>query len=565
MTDHTPEQPSDATTPDWRRTAVVYQIYPRSFADASGDGIGDLPGITSHLGDLAELGVDAVWLSPFYTSPQADAGYDVADYRDVDPLFGTIDDFDVLLERAHGLGLKVIIDLVPNHSSDEHRWFREALAAAPGSAERDRYIFADGKGVDGAEPPNNWLSVFGGPAWTRTTNADGSPGQWYLHMFDTRQPDWNWDNRAIHDEFLSVLAFWLDKGVDGFRIDVANSLIKAPGRPDLDLSSPVSTFADLPDGEEPAVADLPMWDREEVHEVYREWRSLLDTYSPSRMLVAEAWVRPLHRLARYVRRDEMDQAFNFDFLASPWDARVLRLVIDRSISTNAEVGAPTTWVLSNHDVVRHASRFGLPQDVPRPNGIRAGDPQPDAVLGLQRARAATLLMLALPGSAYLYQGEELGLPEHTDLDDDLRQDPTWWRSDYEIAGRDGCRVPLPWVGGAPGNGFGPSAATWLPQPASYADLAWDRQFGVPGSTLEMYRDALRLRASLGLATGGLAWLDDAPAGVLAFTTAGITVLANISDAPVPLPAGELLLSSEALPSGDAAGTLPVDTTVWLRV
>jgi alpha-glucosidase len=544
---------------DWRRTAVVYQIYPRSFADADGNGIGDLPGITSHLPQLQTLGVDAVWLSPFYTSPQADAGYDVADYRDVDPLFGTLSDFDTLLEAAHGLGLKVIIDLVPNHSSDEHAWFRAALAAGPGSPERDRYIFRDGKGAEGAQPPNNWVSTFGGPAWTRTTDPDGTPGQWYLHLFDTRQPDWNWDNREIHDEFLSVLKFWLDRGVDGFRIDVANSLIKVAGLPDLDLSRPTSTFGDLPTGEEPEPADLPMWDRDEVHEVYREWRKLLDQYEPSRMLVAEAWVRPLRRLAQYVRRDEMDQAFNFEFLAAPWNAPVLRTIIDHSIATNSEVGAPTTWVLSNHDVVRHASRFGLPQDGPRPNGIRAGDAQPDAVLGLRRARAATLMMLALPGSAYLYQGEELGLPEHTTLDDDLRQDPTWWRSEYTQAGRDGCRVPLPWIGGEPGDGFSPTGKTWLPQPAVYADLAWDRQIDVPGSTLELYRAALRLRRQFGLGGGSLRWLDSVD-GVLTFRNGNVTVMTNVSALDVVLPAGKVLASSEELPAG---GILPENTTVWL--
>ena len=554
---HSAAQP----TTDWRRTAVVYQIYPRSFADADGNGIGDLPGITSHLTDLADLGVEAVWLSPFYTSPQADAGYDVADYRDVDPLFGTLADFDELLAQTHRLGMKLIIDLVPNHCSDQHVWFQQALAAAPGSPERERFLFRDGKGENGEQPPNNWTSAFGGPAWTRTANPDGTPGQWYLHLFDTRQPDWNWENPEIRAEFESILRFWLDRGVDGFRIDVANSMIKADGLPDVPAGSPLSTFTDVPGlGPEPAPLDLPMWDQDRVHEIHRSWRKIADEYSPARILVAEAWVRPLSRLADYVRPDELDQAFNFDFLSTPWNAPVMRAVIDRSLAVNAAVGAPTTWVLSNHDVVRHASRFGLASDGPRPNGIRAQDPQPDADLGLRRARAATLLMLGLPGSAYLYQGEELGLPEHTALDDDLRQDPTWWRSGYTQAGRDGCRVPLPWVADAPGYGFGPAGKTWLPQPDSFAALARDVQRGVAGSTLEFYRQALAARRENALPSGELTWLSDPSAPVLDLRNRKVRVIANLSGAPVPLPAGAVVVASAELP---ADGTLPADTTVWL--
>ena len=549
-----------ANADDWRRNAVVYQIYPRSFADGNGDGIGDLPGVLQHLDDLADLGIDAVWLSPFYPSPQADAGYDVADYRDVEPLFGTLSDFDELVRRTHELGMRLIIDLVPNHSSDAHVWFQAALAAPAGSGERARYIFRDGKGTAGELPPNNWLSIFGGPAWTRTTDPDGSPGQWYLHMFDTRQPDWNWDNPEVAEEFRSVLRFWLDRGVDGFRIDVANALIKAENLPDI-TDGWTHSIEELPDGfSEPEPTTAPMFDREGVHEVYRDWRKVLDAYSPPRMLVAEAWVRPLSRLARYVRRDEMDQAFNFDFLNAPWTAPVIRGVINQSMTANATVGAPTTWVLSNHDVLRHTSRFGLPQDQPRPNGIRAGDRQPDAELGLRRARAATLLMLALPGSAYLYQGEELGLPEATDLPDDLRQDPIWWRTDHTVAGRDGCRVPLPWTAADPALGFSPTGASWLPQPAAFRELARDRQRGVAGSTLELYRAALRLRREYGLAAGDVDW-QDAADGVLAFTSAGLTVVANLSKEAVPLPSGEVLISSTAL---DGDGRLPIDATVWLR-
>jgi alpha-glucosidase len=555
----------------WWRDAVVYQIYPRSFADADGDGIGDLAGITARLPALADLGVDAVWLSPFYRSPQADAGYDVADYRDVDPLFGSLADFDALLARAHDLGLKVIVDLVPNHSSDEHRWFQAALQAAPGSRERARYLFRDGRGAEQAQPPNNWLSVFGGPAWTRTTNADGSLGQWYLHLFDTRQPDFDWSNPEVRAEFESVLRFWLDRGVDGFRVDVAHSLVKAADLPDFASDPHLGVMGfEAPgvlrhDGDGPAT-DVPpsnagpMWDQDGVHEVYRAWRRVLDGYRPPRTMVAEAWVQPPPRLARYVRPDEMHQAFNFDFLEAAWDAAVLREVIDRSLATNASVGAATTWVLSNHDVVRHATRFGFPPGTPRPNGIGADDPQPDTGLGLRRARAASLAMLALPGSAYLYQGEELGLPDHTSLDDHLRQDPTWWRSEYTQRGRDGCRVPLPWEAGAPALGFSPTGSAWLPQPGSFAALARDRQAGDPDSTLNLYRTALRLRRERGLGRGSLRWLAHQPDGMVAFVNGDVTVLANISAQDVALPPGTMLLASGALGAG---GSLPPDTTVWL--
>jgi alpha-glucosidase len=541
---------------DWRRTAVVYQVYPRSFADSDGDGVGDLPGITNRLGALAELGVDAVWLSPFYKSPQADAGYDVADYRDVDPIFGSLTDFDALLERAHDLGLKVIVDLVPNHSSDEHVWFQAALAAAPGSPERARYIFRDGRGENGELPPNNWVSCFRGPAWTRTTNPDGTPGQWYLHLFDTKQPDWDWENLEVREEFLAILKFWLDRGADGFRVDVAHSLIKAPGLPDLDPrvddGPEVDTEGNFMTG--------PMWDQDRVHEIYQTWRALLDTYETDRILVAEAWVQPLSRLARYVREDEMHQAFNFDYLETEWDAAALRATIDTSMAANQLVGAPTTWVMSNHDVVRHASRLGLEPGTPRPNGIRADDTQPDHQLGLRRARASTLLMLGLPGSAYLYQGEELGLPDHTSLDDDLRQDPTWWRSGHTEAGRDGCRVPLPWESDAPGLGFGPTGKTWLPQPDSYAELARDRQAGVEGSTLEMYQAALALRRAFKLGAGSLEWGADRGSDVVAYSNGEVTVVANMGGAAVPLPAGEVLMTSDEL---TADGMLPPDVTAWL--
>ncbi len=532
---------------------MVYQIYPRSFADGNGNGVGDLPGITGRLTALADLGVDAIWLSPFYRSPQADAGYDVADYCDVDPLFGTLTDFDAMVVRAHQLDLKVIVDLVPNHSSDEHPWFRAALAAEPGSPERRRYLFRDGKGPDGSIAPNNWSSMFGGSGWTRVTEADGNPGQWYLHLFDAKQPDLDWTDPDVQEQFRNILRFWLDRGVDGFRVDVAHGLVKATGLPDEPAAAEPAVLAVATDE-----VSSPLWDQDGVHEIYRDWRKILDEYPGDRMMVAEAWVSPLSRLARYVTADEMQQAFNFEYLSAPWSATAIRSVVDSSLEVNNSVGAPTTWVLSNHDVVRHASWFGLTDLTVRPKGIGVGDEQPDAALGLRRARAATMLMLGLPGSAYLYQGEELGLPDHTTLDDDLRQDPIWTRSGHLQRGRDGCRVPIPWESDAPGLGFGPTGKTWLPQPDSYALLARDRQVGVTGSTLELYRSALGLRRDHRLGQGTLEWLDT-PQEVIGYRNSAVTVIANIGDRPIPLPAGELLLTSDELTDS----LLPPDTTVWL--
>ena len=531
----------------WWRNAVIYQIYPRSFADASGDGYGDLPGVIERLPYLVELGVDAVWLSPFYLSPMADGGYDVAAYDTVDPLFGETADAHRLIDEAHGLGLKVVIDLVPNHTSDEHEWFRAAVAADPGSPERGMYMFRDGKGDAGELPPNNWNSTFGGPAWTRVHRPDGTPEQWYLHLFDVKQPDLDWANERVRADFDDVLRHWLDAGVDGFRVDVAHGLVKAPGLPDQQEES------------ELLGSQLgPMWDQDGVHEIYRRWHHVLEGYDGDRALVAEAWVPDLDRLALYVRPDEMQQAFNFEFLTAPWDAASYRSVITDSIAANDQVGAPTTWVLSNHDVMRHASRLGRADTSDR-NGIGPDDPQPDNELGLRRARAATLMMLALPGSAYLYQGEELGLPEHTTLPPGVRQDPIWERSHHEQAGRDGCRIPMPWEADAPGLGFSPTGETWLPQPDAYQGLAVDQQVDVPGSTWSLYRDALDLRKSHGLGDGSLEWLDGYGDEVIAFTNGDLLVVTNVGGAPVPLPDGDVLLAST-----EVANELPADATVWLQ-
>ncbi|MEU0332443.1 glycoside hydrolase family 13 protein [Streptomyces sp. NPDC006193] len=539
--------------PDWWRQAVIYQVYPRSFADADGDGLGDLRGITQRLNHLATLGVDALWLSPFYPSELADGGYDVADHRDVDPRLGTLDDFDALVAEAHRLGLKVVVDVVPNHTSHLHPWFQEALRAAPGSAARDRYVFRPGRGAHGELPPTDWQSVFGGSAWRRVAD-----GEWYLHLFAPEQPDLNWDNEEVRADFRTTLRFWCDRGVDGFRVDVAHALAKDLGEPLRDVGGIGAT------GEEALLrvppGSHPYWDRDEVHEIYRDWRKLFDAYSPPRTAVAEAWV-PGERRALYARPDELGQAFNFEYLEARWDAEELRDVITGSLATARAVGASATWVLSNHDVVRHASRLMLPPGTDPGAWLLSGGTAPavDTAAGLRRARAATLLMLALPGSAYLYQGEELGLPEVADLPTEVLQDPIWEQTGHVRKGRDGCRVPLPWTTTGPSYGFGPGAA-WLPQPASFAGYAVEAQAGVEGSTLELYRTALRLRRKL-LQDETLTWTPKAPAEVLDFTRGDTwRNVTNLGAAPVPLPPGEVLLASAPLPGGSL---LPPDTTVWL--
>lgn len=544
---------AEAGAPEWWRTAVIYQIYPRSFADSDGDGTGDLPGITNRLGELAELGVDAVWLSPFMLSPQKDAGYDVTDYCSVDPLFGTLEDFDHLLAAAHSRGIRVIVDLVPNHSSDQHRWFQQALRAAPGSKERGRYIFRDGQGAEGQLPPNNWPSIFGGPAWTRVTEPDGTAGQWYLHLFDSSQPDFDWSNEEVKEEFRQILRFWLDRGVDGFRVDVAHGLVKDQDFPDY---TPDPEAASMGGEETPA----PYFEQPGVHEIYRDWRTVLEEYDGDRALCGEAWVSSVEKMALWVRSDEMHQTFNFDYLMAPWDSAVLKSIIDRSMRAFGDVGAPSTWVLSNHDVIRHATRLALTQESPQGSGIGPDFPGlPDYQVGLRRAKAATALMLALPGSAYIYQGEELGLDEVHDLPDEARQDPTWFRTKGERHGRDGCRVPIPWKSDAPALGFSPSGEAWLPQPARWKDLARDVQQEDPESTLHFYRDALRLRREHYLGAGELQWLGGYPEGVLAFKNRQVTVIANLGSQHVPIEGlPGVLMSSGPIPDRQ----IPSDTTVW---
>lgn len=538
--------PSDATLDDsWWRHAVIYQVYPRSFADANGDGVGDLAGILSRIDDLFALGIDALWLSPFYPSPQNDAGYDVADYLDVDSVFGTLEDFDALVLACHTRGMRIIVDIVPNHTSSDHAWFREALGAKPGGGERGRYIFREGRGADGSLPPNNWQSVFGGPAWTRVADAGGTPDQWYLHLFDRSQPDLDWTNPWVAERFDEILRFWLDRGVDGFRVDVAHGLVKDPALPDH-----------LPTGDD-VLESAPYWAQPGVHDIFRRWRRVLEEYGPDRILCAEAWVAPLAALSEWVRPDEMHQAFNFAYLYTPWDAAQQRIVIDESLAAFGAVGAPSTWVLSNHDVVRHTTRLALDAGSSL-FGLRENTVLPDAAIARRRARAATALMLALPGSAYLYQGEELGLDEVLDIPPAARHDPTYYRTRGERLGRDGCRVPLPWTTG-PNLGFGHGAEPWLPQPAEWAALAHSVQKGDCTSTLEFYRRSLRLRRELMLGAGALEWVEAIPT-LLRFNRGWLTVLTNFGEEDVPLPDGRLVLASSPL----VDGRVPADTTVWVE-
>ncbi|WP_328785577.1 glycoside hydrolase family 13 protein [Streptomyces canus] len=546
-----PTLTNDAANDSWWRSAVIYQVYIRSFADGDGDGTGDIAGLRSRLHYLAYLGVDAIWINPWYPSPLADGGYDVCDFRDIHSTYGTLDEARSLITEAHELGLRVILDIVPNHVSDQHTWFQEALAAAPGSPERDRFLFREGRGENGNEPPNDWHAAFGGPTWTRTPD-----GQWYLHLFAPEQPDLNWDNGEVRAEFESILRFWFDLGVDGFRIDVAHGMAKDPALPDLGLTE----FSVLADEDQ---QNHPHWDRDGVHDIYRSWRAIADSYPGPRVFVAEAHVRP-GRMPDYLRPDELHTAFNFDFLKCPFEADKLREVIDRTITDLATVGAPATWVLSNHDEARHVTRYGRAHTGVTTPMRDQGHPT-DLALGTRRARAAALLMLALPGGAYIYQGEELGLYEVEDLPESALQDPTWERSGHTVRGRDGCRVPLPWTGDTPPFGFGTfvSAAPWLPQPADWKSYTAETNQADRTSMLQLYRSALRLRrAHPDLQGEEFRWLDS-PAGTLLFERGdGLLCAVNLSDQLIPFPdATSPLLASGPL---DRAGMLPPDTTVLLH-
>ena len=551
--------PLDVPDAKWWRQAVVYQVYPRSFYDLDGNGLGDIRGVTQKVPYLKELGIDAVWLSPFYPSELADGGYDVADYRDVAPELGTLADFDEMTAALHEAGIRVVVDIVPNHTSDQHVWFKEAVNSPKGSPARNRYIFRDSRiDEDGNEQiPSDWISMFGGPQWDRLPD-----GQWYLHTFAPEQPDLNWDNPEVREEFEDVLAFWSDRGVDGFRIDVAHSLVKDQAvifGPD-----PLPTWEEMEalpwDGKH------PVWDRDDVHEVYKGWRKVFDRYDPPRVAVAEAWVEDPERRAKYASIEGLGQTFNFDLLRADFHAGEFRQIIDHNLELAALADSSTTWVLSNHDVVRHATRYGLPdlrdgeESVVGQKWLLDGGSlaEVDVERGNRRADATTMLLLALPGSTYLYQGEELGLHEVGDIADEDRQDPTYFRSPGVDIGRDGCRVPLPWVADAPGYGFG-SEKPHFPQPDWFAEHAVDVEDKDPNSTLNLYRQALSLRKRL-LTEERLTWEDGGSEDVLQFVRPnGWRVVMNFSDKPVDLPEGDLLLTSRPLEDG----RLPGETTAWL--
>jgi len=514
----------------WWTDAVFYQLYPRSFADSDGDGVGDLDGVTAHLDYLQQLTVDAIWLNPVTVSPMVDHGYDVADPRAVDPLFGGAAALDRLLVAAHARGIRVVMDVVPNHTSAAHRWFVEALAAAPGSPARGRYFFRDGRGPDGARPPNNWISVFGGPAWTRVTEADGSPGQWYLHLFAPEQPDLNWAHPEVVADFATTVRFWLERGVDGFRIDVAHGMAKPPGLPDMPTTD-IGLLAHRDDD--------PRFNQPGVHAIHRAIRAVVDDY-PDAVTIGEVWVRDNTAFAAYLRPDELHLGFNFRLVQADFDAAQIRDAIENSLAAAALAGAPPTWTLANHDVVRTVSRYG-------------GGP-----VGRARAAAMALVLLALPGVVFVYNGEELGLPE-ADLPDAARQDPVWERSGHTAPGRDGARVPLPWSGDAPPFGFSTAPRTWLPMSDDWAELTVERQHSDPVSTLTLYRRALELRRTRPeFDDDQIDWLG-APDDVVAFRRGALVCMLNTGQRPVALPAGRVIVASAA-PTG---GALAPDAAAWL--
>lgn len=565
MSAQTPSSPTAPVHEDhppaqgWWRNAVAYQVYIRSFRDSDGDGVGDIEGLRRCLPELAGLGVRIIWINPCYPSPQRDHGYDIADYRAINPEYGTLEGFELMLADAHSLGIRVVMDIVPNHASVEHEWFAQALAAEPGSPERARFHFADGED-GGANPPNTWRSVFGGGAWQRVEDGREDP-QWYLHLFDWSQADLNWRNPAVREEFLDVLRFWFDRGVDGFRIDVAHGLMKAP---------------EIPRGEAAGADEL--WGRDEVHEIYEEWRALADSYEEGKYFIGEVWVDSAEKLARFTEPGRLHQSFAFELLVQPWFAHRLRRSIERGLAVAGAKDGPA-WALSNHDVHRVVTRLGQEQvdRDPDPTDMLADARRRwpvDLALGLRRAKAEAGLLFALPGTVYVYQGEELGLPEVLDLPDEARQDPIFVRSGGAEFGRDGCRVPIPWTAEGSSMGFGPEdgAAPWLPQPELFRAFARDLEEDDPNSMLSLYRALSRLRPWLLGEASRVEWVDEAPEDVVAFRVGSLLCATNTADEarPAPLVGAEAFLLNTADlvdPSGCGANgaILPANSTSWWRL
>ncbi|AEV87720.1 alpha-glucosidase [Actinoplanes sp. SE50] len=512
----------------WWRDAVIYQVYPRSFADSDGDGVGDINGIRARLGHLRDLGVDAIWMSPWYPSPMADAGYDVADFRDVDPVFGTLAGAEALIAEAHAAGIRMIVDIVPNHISAEHPWFRAAIAA-PDAPERDYFWFRP----PSERMPTGWTGEFGGTTWTKAPD-----GSWYLHLFTPEQPDLNWEHPDVQAEFEDILRFWFDRGADGIRIDSAALLFKDTTLPEVEEGRP-----------------HPFHDLDAVHDVYRAWRRVADDYE-GRALIGEVWMPDVERFTNYLRPDELHAAFNFDFLGCAWDPALLRSCIDRTLDAHVKVGAPATWVLSNHDVTRHVTRYGRTDTTFSFENNLDGTPV-DLELGTRRARAAALLSLSLPGATYVYQGEELGLWENENIPEEQIQDPMYGRRGHT---RDGCRVPLPWSGDEPPFGFS-STDPWLPQPAEWKDRTVAAQTGDPNSMLELYRSAIRLRGEH-LDDPAMTWFDHGDDVLAYHRGADFACLLNLSGAPVRLPEHQTILLASGPLDGDL---LPRDTAIWLRL
>ncbi len=533
--------------PTWRN-AVIYQVYPKSFVDTNGDGIGDIEGLIKGLPYLSSLGVDTLWVTPFFASPMHDGGYDVRDYRDVDPMFGTLEDAERFVRAGHDHGLRIVLDLVANHCSNEHPWFQMALASPDGSPERDRFYFLNGRGEGGDLPPTDWISAFGGPAWTRTLNADGSPGQWYLHLFDSTQPDLNWKNPQVQAEFDDVLRFWFDRGVDGFRLDAIPAIGKDDDFRDVGFESHDRFLPEL-------WGPTPFWDADGVHDVLKRWRRVGQEYSPERFFVGEVIVGSTESLAKYIRHDELQSVFSIELAKLPWDARQFQSTIIDILDSLPLGDSWLTWTLASHDETRTVTRFAPQVEV---GGVITRDFE----VGRQRSRAAYLLVLSLPGAACLYQGEEMGLAQVEHIPDELMQDPIYLRTGDQSLSRDGCRVPLPWTTTGPSLGFSSVGHSWLPVPPEWSALSVESQLDDEGSFVQLISSALRVRP---LVTSRLSpvvsWDDSSPGVVILQRGEGFRCVVNFSGEPWRIDDRDQVIVASGPLGSDR--TLAPNQAVWL--